>query len=1440
MAALLITARASARTQDLSITIRAGASAGDLLDAVAERLGVRSDPGLTVTGQVERTGGELDRSASAAECGLRTGDVVVLHTRPSVAGSGRHAVPTGALLLVIGGPLAGQSHPLRPGANTVGRSAGCSIALPDGSISRHHVTVHVGAQIVVEDSGSTHGTLLGGELLTTPRPVGPDTIIEIGNSVLRVDRAGAAGAATDSGLVIFNRPPRVDRPYEGRTFEAPPPPTRPSVWPIPIITAAAPLLMSAVMWAVTGMAITLLFGLLSPVMLIGSAIESRRSGRIEFQRQTENWRKKLGKVLDQASAELQLETAKRRSQTPDAPAIIARSRDLLPSLYERCPDDSDFLRLRVGTADLPSLNTIKVHDGGDDDLRDELDGYLGAFATVPAVPTTVSLVDHGSVGVSGDPEAALAVVRWLLIQAVTLHSPAELNVAVLAGPRGAARWSWVRWLPHLRSVRSRLPFPPIGGSSTRVEGLLEALLEEVAEREADGEQASTPALLVVVDDDLELPRHRLRELFERGPAAGVHVLWAGERGEQIPYLCGAVVEVAPDRRLVRIDSSTDGTTLISSLEGLAPDIAEACARQLAPVVDNQWPLSADSGVPSSMALVELLGGSGSLVDSLEIERRWERHRSGLRAPIGSTGQGEVSIDLRTDGPHGLVAGTTGSGKSELLQSMVVGIAATHPPSRVCFVLIDYKGGAAFKACKDLPHTVGFVTDLNEHLVRRALVSLNAELTRREHLLDAADAKDLVDMERKAPASAPPSLLIVVDEFAALAKEVPEFVEGVIDIAARGRSLGMHLVLATQRPAGVITDNIRANTNLRIALRVASPAESADVIGTKVAAGIDGSIPGRAYLQVGRNEPLAFQAGYVGGHTEVGQVLRPVEVADLEFEAIVAPDRMETARSSPGTDLEALVARIDEAAIGLPPARSPWLDPLPNLLDLLEGPADPDDGRLAIGIADRPAQQRQDPFSLDLDQEGSLLVYGTGGSGKSQVLRTLAVAAARAAGPDRLVITGIDYASGSLAALRDLPQVDGVLGPADGEQVNRLLRGLARRISARKEQFSKLGATSLAELRRIAPAHSETTRILVLLDGYAGFAAAFERVSGGELLDLLPRLVTDGRSVGVHFAITGDRRGAVSAALAGNISRRIVLRQSSADEYSMLGLSIRDVDVDAPAGRALVDGLEVQIALVGPHAAGPGLQTSLTLVAEDLTTRYGARVAPLTTLPDLVPMDSLPVSADPRRPVIGLWDESLEPAALDLDRANLLIAGPIRSGRTTALTTIAQAIYSASPLTPLLFISGRRRELIDLLPWSNVAVGEEETVPLLEALIDQLDHPSAEEPAFLLIDDLTDLVEAPGSQVDVLLTRIVKMSRDQPLRLIATGEAGLLRRAFGGVAAELRKERNGILLQPDLDSDGDLFGQRLPRPSHPRFPPGRGFAVHAGSVDLLQVATSAVR
>ena len=371
-------------------------------------------------------------------------------------------------------------------------------------------------------------------------------------------------------------------------------------------------------------------------------------------------------------------------------------------------------------------------------------------------------------------------------------------------------------------------------------------------------------VLVVLDG-----ARRLRSLpgmvqvLRDGPSVGVYAVCVDSDERLLPEECQAVVvQEATGARVQQ--------TRTAVVEGVRPDLVSPAwcarvARALAPLRDVSRD-SEQATLPSSCRLLELMGLDPPSPEA--IAARWALAGRSTEAVLGESMDGPFSLDLRRDGPHGLIAGTTGAGKSELLQSLVASLAVANRPDALTFVLIDYKGGAAFAQCERLPHTVGMVTDLDTHLVERALESLGAELRRREHQLAAAGAKDIddyVDLLRNDPSmEAMPRLVIVIDEFASMVRELPDFVTGMVNIAQRGRSLGIHLILATQRPSGVVSPEIRANTNLRVALRVTDSSESSDVIDAPDAGRISKATPGRAYARLGHSSLVAFQTGRVGG------------------------------------------------------------------------------------------------------------------------------------------------------------------------------------------------------------------------------------------------------------------------------------------------------------------------------------------------------------------------------------------------------------------------------------------------------------------------------------------------------------------------------------------------------------------------------------------------
>ncbi|MFZ5872692.1 MAG: FtsK/SpoIIIE domain-containing protein, partial [Actinomycetota bacterium] len=574
--------------------------------------------------------------------------------------------------------------------------------------------------------------------------------------------------------------------------------------------------------------------------------------------------------------------------------------------------------------------------------------------------------------------------------------------------------------------------------------------------------------------------------------------------------------------------------------------AEALARALAPLRDAT-PGTTGDGIPDHVRLVELLAEHTGVdaVDPASLIAGWRRSGRSARALLGVGRDGPVTPDLRHDGPHVLVAGTTGAGKSELLQTLIASLAVANRPDELTFLLVDYKGGAAFADCARLPHTVGLVTDLDEHLTRRALASLTAEIRRRERLLAAAGAADLQAYQASAPVEPLPRLVIVVDEFRVLAEELPDFVSGLVRLAAVGRSLGLHLVLATQRPAGVVGADIAANVNLRIALRVRDRADSTDVVEAPDAAAIDPRRPGRAVARTGSGPLLEFQTARVSGQPPATRTRRePTVRREPWLPPAHGPEReaAPAAATTGTTDLALVVEALAEAAqrCGVRPPRRPWVPPLPERLDrraVTDAGGPPADDHLALGLRDEPAQQRQRPAVLRLRPGTALAVVGTTRSGRSGVLAAVAAAAAEHA-PSRVHLYALASSTAVLAGLDRLPHTGAVVGRDEPERMTRLLRRLAAEVEARRAAPPDVVAT--------APA------VVLLVDGWEAVQQALEDAEHAAGMEHLLRVVREGPAVAVSTVVTGDRTlltGRVAAAL----GERLLLRVADPTDAVLAGV-----------------------------------------------------------------------------------------------------------------------------------------------------------------------------------------------------------------------------------------------------------------------------------------------
>jgi S-DNA-T family DNA segregation ATPase FtsK/SpoIIIE len=888
-----------------------------------------------------------------------------------------------------------------------------------------------------------------------------------------------------------------------------------------------------------------------------------------------------------------------------------------------------------------------------------------------------------------------------------------------------------------------------------------------------------------------------------------------------------------------------------------PALSMRVARVLAPVTDAGAPIEDASDLPRTLSYLTVAGSEFADKPDFVAERwsqtfsinnrdpgapRIRRKPGGLVALIGQAATGAFTLDLRSQGPHALVGGTTGAGKSEFLQAWVMGLATRYSPDRVTFLFVDYKGGAAFADCVTLPHCVGLVTDLSPHLVRRALTSLRAELHHRENLLNRKKAKDLIALERAGDPETPPSLIIIVDEFAALVQEVPEFVDGVIDVAQRGRSLGLHLVLATQRPAGVIKDNLRANTNLRIALRMADESDSDDVLGSKQAAHFDPSIPGRAAAKTGPGRITPFQTGYVGGWTSDEPEPARIDITEVDFGTVGLwelpedPAAAAAAESTdPGpTDIKRMVETVQGAAqrCQIPAPRKPWLDPLAPVYSLAKLPGYRDDQHLVLGVMDDPRHQSQPVIYYEPDSDGNLAILGAGGSGKSTALRTIALSATfstRNGGP--IHVYGLDFGASGLNMLQGLPHVGAIISGDDEERVIRLLRTLRGIVDDRAVRFGNVNASTITEYRRLAEAPDEP-RILLLIDGMSSFREAYEFSVNSAWFTAFAQIAADGRQLGVHVVMTGDRPNSIPPSISSSVQRRIILRLASEDDYLLMGVPRDILDASSPPGRGILDDNEMQFAVWGADSNVAVQARETTALAVTAKRRAEVAAPGIARLPNLVDLATLPAADTMGWPVIGQADDTLGPIAVE-PRGAFLVAGPPVSGRTTALLTIATALQRQGHMR-LVLLTSRRSRLEGALPWAQTARGEEAVAALADQLTAELSSEEAVPGTYAIIVD--GLTEFTGTQAEFSLDALVVAAVRSEQFVVGEGESSTWSQAYN-LSKSFKAARRGLVLVPGSMDTDNLTGVNVGRIRSADFPPGRGFLITGGRFRKLHVATA---
>jgi S-DNA-T family DNA segregation ATPase FtsK/SpoIIIE len=1183
-------------------------------------------------------------------------------------------------------------------------------------------------------------------------------------------------------------------------------------------------------------------------------------------------------------------------------------------LWERRPGDADFLAVRLGTGPQKLASQLVPPDTAPlDELEpmcaDALRRFLAVRGSLPEMPVAVPMRSVARVLIGGGDDAYGAVCA-ALAQSAVFHSPEDLQICVLAQGGRAERWEWLKWLPHVQhptAVDATGPQRMIYDDLADAERDLAPILAERPRFTPSVTLVDRPHLVLVLDTGASpSPTSSSRAASQLLPEDGLMGVTALE------LTADDDVEARRHQLAVRFRTAdkSSGSTLRADIEfpdsrafpllpdDLAPAQAEALARQLAPLKLSSG--GVDEPLLQALEFTDLLGiGDAADIEPLRLWGPASRTASNdrLRVPIGVGEDGRpVLLDLKEAalggmGPHGLCVGATGSGKSELLRSLVAALALTHSSDSVNFILADFKGGATFAGLASLPHVAAVITNLADDLslVDRMRDALTGELNRRQELLrDNGNHKNIHDYEKARTAALlnggsaaadlvpMPSLVLIVDEFSELLTARPEFIDMFLQIGRIGRSLGVHLLLASQRLEEGRLRGLDTYLSYRLGLKTFSAGESRAVLGVSDAHTLP-SVPGSGYLKYDTESMTRFKAAYVSGpygrakamtvpaarssaHRQSVRftALHQAPVVDLHSRgqgrgrgpgrgtdpdltattSLVSWDAAARYQQAASTVLDVIVDRL--AGQG-PAAHQVWLPPLdesPTLDQLLPGIAVtearglaatgwPGTGRLVvpIGIVDKPAEQRQDPQTLDLSGAGGhVLVVGGPRSGKSTCLRTLMFSLALTHTPAEVRFLGLDFGGGALAPLAGMPHVSGIAGRSNPDLVRRIVAETVG-ILDRREADGEVRAAKLDE-----------SHVFLVVDGWAAFRGEFEALEQ-DVVDIARR----GLGYGVHLVLATGRWADVRAQLKDAVTTRVELRLGDPMESEM----DRRTAAEVPHG---VPGRGVTKAKLHTLGALPEAEADELVTAIDRAWP-GARAPKVRMLPSQVsypellkslPATTIPGQRTPGGVPIGVEESKLSAVRLDFAaEPHFLVFGENESGKSNLLRLVAHGVCEAADageIRAMCVVVDYRRSLMGAVPerydagyvvagpaaaqlMAELAPALKERLPGPEVTREQLRRRSwwTGKDVFVLVDDYDLVATAAGNPLTPLV-ELLPYARDIGLHLIVARQSGGAGRALFDPLLQRLRELNapGLLLSGDRD-EGQLIGGA--RPS--RQPAGRG-------------------
>ncbi|MFI6172443.1 type VII secretion protein EccCa [Nocardia sp. NPDC051052] len=1172
------------------------------------------------------------------------------------------------------------------------------------------------------------------------------------------------------GEVVLNAPPEITAPVPSPLWQR----------LMPVVMVVAMVGMVVLMVTMSGKSMltnpmTLMFPMMMLMSMVGM-MAGRGQGGGKKAAELNEERKDYFRYLDQLRRDVRDTGALQRESLTwshphpiDLQALIGTRR-----MWERRPNDPDFGHVRIGIGSHRIATKLgRPETGPLEDLEPvgtvALRRFVRTHSVVHALPTAISLRAFPAVNVEGPREHGRTLVRAMLLELATFHGPDNMVFAIVTADPESDTWAWTKWLPHLQHPRDA---DRIGTARMLYESLSEletALAEDLLERGRFLRNAPPTAgrlhVVVVIDDGYVSGSERT--ISDAGlDSVTVLDLTAPQTGLAVRRGLQLVVEdgVIGARTGGSVEKFAD-PDLVSC--AVAATFARGMSRyRIATTAQIVNLGDGGSGDPGLMALLRI--PDAATIDPNTVWRP-RSFRERLRVPIGVTPDGTpVEIDIKESaengmGPHGLCIGATGSGKSEFLRTLVLSLVTTHSPDLLNLVLVDFKGGATFLGLDPLPHVAAVITNLEEELsmVDRMRDALAGELNRRQELLrSAGNFANVTEYEKARANGAPldplPALFVIVDEFSELLSQKPDFAELFVMIGRLGRSLRVHLLLASQRLEENRLRGLDSHLSYRIGLRTFSAGESRQVLGITDAYHLPGQ-PGAGYLKSDSSDPLRFNATYVSGsyvppatgQTGGGPIAPAISAVDVftagaaevttETPSVVEvalPDLSELLAETPPSGVErSLLQTVVERLVGHGrPAHEVWLPPLElsPTVDMLLPQSDwrsPENvhGKLwlPIGIVDKPYEQKRDVLTIDLaGAQGNVAVVGGPQSGKSITLRTIIMAAAATHTPEQVQFYCLDFGGGTLAALNGLPHVGSAAGRLESDRVRRTVAELSTLLRQREARFLELGIESMRDFRKLRselaalPQDQRAAQplsadlfgdVFLVIDGWAAFREEFELIE-----PQVQALAARGLSYGIHLIIGANRWAEFRPAVKDQIGTRIELRLGDPSDSEMDRRAAVGVPINRPGRGLSPDKLHMLLALprldsdVDPNT----LSEAVLAAKEALTELYGDRRAPaVRMLPLELSREQVVATAreqglvlDNRRVLIGLSESELQPMVLDFEeQPHLMIFADVGCGKTTLLRNIAQSIVeNCGPDEARVILVDYRRTMLGAIETPHLA------------------------------------------------------------------------------------------------------------------------------------------